>query len=232
MIRCFIIDDEKAAVTVLKRHIKKLPNLLLIGAETNPLLGIAAIQKEKPDLVFLDIQMNEMSGINVMKIIGPQTKVIFCTAFLEYAVTSYELDAADYLLKPIGFDRFLKAVQKVTASLQAQVSNTQMADYIYVKGNMRGKFRRVDFSEIDYIRAHNNYISIHNGEKQIFSYQTLKQMDGLLPSGKFMRIHRSYIVSLDKIAEIDNDVVVLKNRVLLPVSYAYRTAFMKQMRRN
>lgn len=232
MIRCFIIDDEKAAISVLKRHIKKLPNLLLIGAETNPLLGIAAIQKEKPDLVFLDIQMSEMSGINVMKIIGPQTKVIFCTAYLEYAVTSYELDAADYLLKPIGFDRFLKAVQKVAATLQVLERQAQVGDYIYVKGKMRGKFQRVDFSEIDYIRARNNFISIHNGNNQVVSYHTLKQIDGILPPDKFMRIHRSYIVSLDKIAEIDNEVIVLKNKVLLPVSGAYRKSFLKKMRRS
>jgi two-component system LytT family response regulator len=232
MIRCFIVDDEKPAITVLKRHIKRMPHLLLLGAETNPMKAIAVILREKPELVFLDIQMHEMDGLDVMKIIGSQTNVIFCTAYSEHAAASYELEAADYLVKPIGFDRFVKAVQKVVNRLQLEEKKSTVPDYIYIKGDMRGKYRRVDFADIDYIRARNNYIGIYNGDKQILSYQTLKELDELLPADKFMRIHKSYIVSLEKIAEIDNNILILKNRVRLTVSAGYRNAFMAKMRRN
>src|SRR5438046_5832475 len=111
MIRCVIIDDEQHAIDVLKKYIGRLGNLQLVGTETNPLAGIEIVKKEKPDVVFLDIQMDEMSGIEVMKIIGNTTKVVFCTAYSEFAVTSYDLEAVDYLMKPIEFNRFAKAVQ-------------------------------------------------------------------------------------------------------------------------
>lgn len=230
MIRCFIVDDELNAVNVLKRFIKRLPHLLLIGYETNPMQGIATIIREKPDLVFLDISMQEMNGIDVMKIVRQQTKVIFCTAFTEYAVKSYELGAVDYLLKPIGFDRFVEAVQRMqdvfTATLNAEIN----ANHIYIKWGVKGKLIKIDFDEIDYMQAKSNYVGIYRGENNILTYESMKEIDGRLPGNKFVRIHKSYIVALDKIAAIDNNVVVLKNKVQLPISSNYKEGFMAKMR--
>ena len=160
MIRCFILDDELPAIKVLKRYIKKMPQVVLIGYETNPLRGMARILQEKPDLVFLDIQMDDMNGIDVMRIIRQQTKVVFCTAYSEYAVTSYELEAVDYLLKPIEFERFVKAVQRVESLLQQEEPVAQRGDYIYVKRGLRGKFLKVDYADIDYVQASGNYVRI------------------------------------------------------------------------
>lgn len=229
MIRCFIVDDEPPAIKVLKGYIKQLPQLVLIGAETDPRRGIAAILREKPDLVFLDIQMDEMDGMQVMKIIRQQTKVVFCTAYSEFAAASYELDAVDYLVKPIEFDRFIKAVQKVEHTIETEGRTAAGKDYIYVKGNMRGKFRKIEFADIDYIRARSNYVGIYNGTKQILSYQTLKEMQALLPPEKFMRIHKSYIVALEKISEIDNNILILKSREQLPISSNYKELFLAKM---
>lgn len=231
MIRCFIIDDEMASIKVLKRYIKRLPHLVLMGTETNPMLGIAAILREKPDLVFLDIHMEEMNGIDVMKIIGDQTKVVFCTAYSEYAVKSYELAAIDYLMKPIEFDRFLKAVQRVAHVLQIEDKTAGDADYIYVKWEGRGKFLKIDFNDIDYVQAKSNYVGIYSGAKNILSYQTMKELEERLPEHKFMRIHKSYIVALDKIAEIDNNVLILRSKVQLPISANYKDVFLAKMRR-
>lgn len=230
MIRCFIIDDEMPSIKVLKRYIKRLPHLVLLGYETNPMLGIAAILREKPDLVFLDIHMEEMNGIDVMKIIGEQTKVVFCTAYSEYAVKSYELAAIDYLMKPIEFDRFLKAVQRVGNTLQIEGKATGGAEYIYVKWERRGKFLKIDFNDIDYVQAKSNYVGIYRGDKNILSYQTMKQLEDRLPENKFMRIHKSYIVALDKIAEIDNNILILKSKVQLPISANYKDVFLARMR--
>jgi two-component system LytT family response regulator len=230
MIRCFIIDDELASIKVLKRYIKRLPHLALLGYETNPMLGIATILREKPDLVFLDIHMEEMNGIDVMKIIGDQTKVVFCTAYSEYAVKSYELAAIDYLMKPIEFDRFLKAVQRVGNTLQSEDKAAGGADYIYVKWEGRGKFLKVDFNDIDYVQAKSNYVGIYGGARNILSYQTMKELEERLPEHKFMRIHKSYIVALDKIAEIDNNILILKSKVQLPISTNYKDIFLAKMR--
>jgi two-component system LytT family response regulator len=230
MIRCFIVDDEKASIKVLKQYIKRLPHLVLIGCETNPMLGIAAILREKPDLVFLDIHMEEMNGIDVMKIIGEQTKVVFCTAYSEYAVKSYELAAIDYLMKPIEFDRFLKAVQRAGNALQVEGKAADGAAYMYVKWERRGKFLKIDFNDIDYVQAKSNYVGIYQGEKNILSYQSMKDMEEHLPEQKFMRIHKSYIVALDKIAEIDNNILILKSKVRLPISANYKDVFLARMR--
>lgn len=230
MIRCYIIDDELTAVKVLQRYIKRLPQLVLLGYETNPMHGISFIQREKPDLVFLDIHMDEMNGLDVMKVIGTQTKVVFCTAYSEFAVKSYELEAMDYLLKPIEFDRFLKAVQRVSNSLLIDAKTKMPADYIYVKKGPRGSFIKVEFSEINYVQGKSNYVDIHLSDKHFLSYQSLKQLETTLPENKFMRIHRSYIVSLDKIVAINNNILILKSNIQLFLTSKYKDRFLSKMR--
>lgn len=232
MIRCFIVDDEMHSVKVLKRYIKRLPHLLLIGWENNPMQGIAKILREKPELVFLDIHMQEMNGLDVMKIIRQQSKVIFCTAYTEYAVQSYELEAVDYLLKPIEFDRFITAVQRVKTALESTLNQNEADKYIYVKwSGSKRRLIKIEFDEIDYFQAKSNYVGIYGGQSNILTYETMKDLDSRLPEHKFMRIHKSYIVALDKIAAIDNNMVVLKSKVELPISYNYKERFLARMKR-
>ena len=233
MIKCVIIDDEEPAIHVLKKYISRMPNLKLVGSETNPLLGIEIIKTELPDVVFLDIQMDEMNGIEVMKIIGDSTKVIFCTAYSEFAVTSYELDALDYLMKPIDFNRFVKSVQRVTDVLAHQpsvFSEPLLNDYIFVKAGQRGKMLKIDLDDIDYVEAMNNYIAFHRGPQKTLAYLTMRELEERLPSGDFMRIHKSYIVALKQISSMENNELILKkNQSRIPIGANYKEIFMKRM---
>ncbi|MBC7508234.1 MAG: response regulator transcription factor [Ferruginibacter sp.] len=233
MIKCMIIDDEQPAINVLKNYIHRLPHLKLIATDTNPLSGIETIKAERPDLVFLDIQMDEMNGIEVMKIISDYTKVIFCTAYSEFAVTSYELDAVDYLMKPIDYNRFVKAVQRVTDTIAQQPSvfiEAIQNDYIFVKAGQRGKMLKIDLDDIDYVQALNNYIAFYSGTQKTLAYITMKELEERLPSGNFMRIHKSYLVALRQISYIENNELILKKIPFrLPIGANYKEIFMKRM---
>lgn len=233
MIKCVIIDDEQPAINVIKNYINRLPDLKLIATETNPIAGIEIIKAEKPDLVFLDIQMDEMNGIEVMKTINKITKVIFCTAYSEFAVTSYELDAVDYLMKPIDFNRFVKAVQRVTDNVgqQSPVHTESLPnDYIFVKTGQRGKMLKIDLDDIDYVEAMNNYIAFYQGGRKIMAHLTMKEIEERLPTGSFMRIHKSYIIALKQISGMENNELILKkNSGRIPIGANYKDIFMKRM---
>ena len=233
MIKCVIIDDEQPAINVLKNYINRIPHLKLVGSETNPISGIEIIRTESPDVVFLDIQMDEMNGLEVMKEIGSSTKVIFCTAYSEFAVTSYELDAVDYLMKPIEFNRFSKSVQRLTDQINHQPSSYQETlpdDYIFIKAGQRGKMLKIDFNDIDYVEAMNNYIAFHRGSQKTLAYLTMKELEERLPANDFMRIHKSYIVSLKQIALMENNELILKkNSHRIPIGANYKESFMMRM---
>lgn len=234
MIQCVIIDDEQAAINILKKYIDRLPALELIGTETNPLNGIEIIKKEKPDVVFLDIQMDEMNGIEVMKILGNSVNVVFCTAYSEFAVTSYELDAIDYLMKPIEFNRFVKAVQRVTDTIAHQTCSGNEAianDYIFVKNGQKGKMLKIDLDDIDYVEGMNNYVAFHRGTQKTLAYLSLKDLEDRLPHSHFMRVHKSFIIALKEISLMENNELVLKKlSKRIPIGANYKEAFMERMK--
>lgn len=234
MKKCVIIDDEQPAIDVLVNYVKQMPSLLLVGTATNPLIGIEMIKRNNADVVFLDIQMDEMNGIDVIKIIGSRTKVIFCTAYSEFAVASYDLDATDYLMKPIAFSRFVKAVQRIVDEPAAYENNSLDAsvssDYIFVKTE-KSKMLKIDLGDIDYIEATNNYITFHIGRQKTMVYSTMKELEGRLQSYRFMRVHKSYIVSIKKISAIEHGDIMLKDRTeKIPLSDSYKAAFMDLMK--
>ena len=233
--KCIIIDDEQPAINVIKKYIGRLSTLQLIGTATNPLEGIELIKKEKPDVVFLDIQMDEMNGIDVMKIISDDTLVVFCTAYSEFAVTSYDLAAIDYLMKPIEFNRFVKAVQRVSDALSVQPSVFEEAipnDYIFVKAGQRGKMLKIDLDDIDLVEAKNNYIAFHRGANKTLAYLTMKEMEERLPASQFMRVHKSYIVALKQISSMENNELILKKlSIRIPIGAIYKEVFMERMRK-
>jgi two-component system, LytTR family, response regulator len=233
MIKCVIIDDEQPAINIIENYVKRLPFLQIMGSATNPLHGLELIEKYKPELVFLDIQMDEMTGIDVMKIIDPGVKVIFCTAYSEFAVTSYELNAVDFLMKPIPFDRFVKAIRKIRSvdnTLRSSDSESIPNDYIFVKTEQKGKMLKIELNDIDFIEAMSNYIAFHRGTSKTLVYSSMKEIEEYLTGSPFMRIHKSYIVALNKIVSVDNNCVVLKNRIeRIPLSNTYKTAFMQTL---
>lgn len=229
MLKCIVIDDEQPAIDIMKHHINKVSELELVGTFTNPIEAIQFIKNHRVDLLFLDIQMNEMTGIDVMNIVDENIKIILCTAFSEYAIDGFNNNAVDYLLKPISFERFTKAIKKVMPNVSKE---DKEQDYIYIKTEQKGKFIKVYYDEIDYVEAMGNYISIHKGKEKVLAYSTMKDMENVLPSNLFMRVHKSYIISMDKISMIENGFVLLKSGAKISVGTNYKDCLMQKIKQN
>lgn len=232
MIRCVIIDDEKPAIAVIERFIERLPELQLIGATNDPIKGIEIIRAEKPDVVFLDIQMGQMNGIELAKAVGKTTRIVFCTAYFEYAVQSYEVNALDYLVKPIEFPRFKIAVQKVSDAITGRITPVEAIkdDYILVKYGERGYLKKIDLDDIVYVQAMNNYVSFFCPPQKVLAYMTLKELEERLPACGFVRVHKSFIVSIKYIHEIqNNEVLMKKNAKPVPIGRNYKDSFLQKI---
>lgn len=234
MITCFIVDDEQGAIDILRTFIEKTPFLSLVGTTTNPLEALQTLQHEAVDLLFLDIHMPQLSGLDLMRLLRGHTKVILTTAYSEFAVAGFELEALDYLLKPVAFERFLKAAQKALNASMAPAARWQPeetpADYIFVKTESKGKMSKVNFSEIMYVEGMKNYVAIHTHDGQIITLLNIKDLEERLPSKRFMRVHKSYIVSLDKIQALDGNQIFFKGlKAHVPLGDTYRPAFFEAL---
>lgn len=242
MIRCIAVDDEAYAANILADYINKVPFLELVGTTTSPIEAINWVQEGRVDLVFLDIQMPELTGIQFLKICGKKCKVILTTAYPEYALEGFEHDVIDYLLKPIPFDRFLKAVHKAQnlmlskdTSLSQPAAAPQQAvpkgttDYMFVKGESKNKFLKVDYSDILFVEGLKNYVSIYLPGQRLVTYQSLTDLAEELPQPPFYRVHRSYIISIDKVNMIDGNIIYIGDKSI-PVGETYREGFLSMIR--
>jgi len=230
-IRCIIVDDEPLAVALLADYVIKTPGLETVLRTTHVLEALQAVQEDKADLLFLDIQMPELTGIQFMKIIRNKCKVILTTAYTQYALDGYEHDVADYLLKPITLDRFMIAVQKVKERMGAQaalavenehaapVSPARKQDHIFIKTEYR--VQRVDLTAILYIEALRDYVAVHTGTGKILSLDSMKHMEELLPGDQFIRIHKSYIINCSRIDFLERGRVVI-GKEYLPIGDTYK----------
>lgn len=231
MVRCIAVDDEPLALDIISDYVAKIPELMLVASTTNAIEALAMVQNGEVDLAFLDVQMPELTGIQFLKIINGKCDVILTTAYPQYALDGYELNVVDYLLKPIAFDRFYRSVQKVLNNrpqpMQQPVSVpllTDAMDFIFIK--TEHKIQRVDLDGILYIEGLKDYISIYTAGERIVTLQNMKKMEDILPSNRFVRVHRSYIVALDKIASIERGRIFIEDKVI-PVGDTYRDAFYK-----
>jgi len=238
MIRCIIVDDEPLALHVLEDYISKIPFLHLVKATTNPIEALTLVQEKEADLVFLDVQMPELTGIQFLRIANGKAKVILTTAYPQYALEGYELDVIDYLLKPIAFDRFFKSVQKAQAVLQpaaakpvaAAESSPQkpqqdfLSDFIFVK--TEHKIQKVYLNDILFIEGLKDYISIFTPAERVITLQNMKKMEDALPAKYFIRVHKSYIVSINKIDSIERSRIFIGDKII-PVGDTYRDEFFK-----
>jgi DNA-binding LytR/AlgR family response regulator len=246
MIRCLAVDDEAPALLILADYIGQLPFLELVGTTTNPIEALTMVQQGQVDLVFLDIQMPKLTGLQFLKLAGNKCKVILTTAYPEYALEGYENDVVDYLLKPISFERFFKAAQKalalmpgpaapapIAASLPAAAPATAVAPpavgHMFVKGESKNKFLRVNYADILYIEGLSNYVSIQMPTQRVVTYQTLKELAETLPQPPFLRVHKSFIVSLDKIRMVDGNTIYIQDKEI-PVSDTYREQLYRLIR--
>jgi DNA-binding LytR/AlgR family response regulator len=229
MISCLVVDDEQSAVDLLCAFIKKTPFLTLVGSTTNPLEALSLLQAQPIDLLFLDIHMPQLSGLDLLRLLPGRTRVVLTTAYSEFAVQGFELEALDYLLKPIAFERFLKAAQKARPAvpLPAAPPEANEAEYIFVKTESRGKMAKVDFADIVYVEGLKNYVAIQTNSERIVTLLNLKDLEDRLPARHFMRVHKSYLVSLDKIRALDGNQIFLKGtNTFVPLGDTYRSTFL------
>lgn len=234
MIKCLVVDDEPLALNILEDYISKVPFLQLIKATTNSIEALTIVQEGGIDLVFLDVQMPELTGIQFLKIANGKAKVILTTAYPQYALEGYELDVVDYLLKPIAFERFYKSVQKAQgiirpAAITQLVAEPQqqddfMSDFIFVK--TEHKIQKVYLHDILFIEGLKDYISIFTPTERIITLQNMKKMEDALPEKHFIRVHKSYIVSINKIDSIERSRIFIGDKVI-PVGDTYREDFFK-----
>jgi DNA-binding LytR/AlgR family response regulator len=232
-IRCLVIDDEPPARVILKEHISQVESLELAGDCSNAVEAVAFLQQHPVDLLFLDIQMPHILGTSFIRTLKNPPKVIFTTAFRKYAVEGFDLNAVDYLLKPIGFERFLQAVNKV---LQTNIAvpgiNTQASEsipekaYPFLYFRVDRKMIKIFLDDILFLESMKDYIRIFTKTKMIITKQPISSLEELLPAEAFIRIHRSYIVAIDKIDSFSSDTIEISKKEL-PIGRIYKNEVVK-----
>ena len=231
MLKCMVIDDEPLAIQLLENHIGKVAFLELANTFKNPLEALIAINSDPVDLIFLDIQMPQLNGVQFMKLLQNRAQVIITSAYQEYAIDGFEHDVIDYLLKPVSFERFYKAVEKAhnlknPAQTVERTPELHPATggYIFIK--VETKMVRVELDDILFIEGLKNYVCIQTKTKKIVTLQVMKQLEEILPPNRFVRVHKSYIVALDKINSIERQEIYISDRVI-PIGITYQEAFSK-----
>lgn len=235
MIKAIIVDDEPLALDVLETYISQLPELELVARCENALEAREVLKEHEIDLMFLDINMPQLTGIDFVKTLAIRPKVIFTTAHPDYAVEGFELDAVDYLMKPIPLDRFMKAVNKVIQLNSSDSSGfpSKEEDFIFVKADK--KLVKVNFEDILYIEGLKDYVIIRQNEGRVITLQTMKSLEAKLPDQIFMRIHRSYIVNLNAIDAVVGNMIELKEKSQvkhIPIGKNYREELLKVINKN
>jgi two-component system, LytTR family, response regulator len=239
--KALALDDEPLALRVIQSHAAKIPFLELIHSTTNAVEALVQVQKGDIDLLFLDIQMPDLTGIQFMQLIKSKCRVILTTAYPQYALEGYEYSVVDYLLKPISFERFLKAVQKVQEALDVppqykstfSIENQTLIpvetpplqqDFIFVKTEY--KLQRVPHADILYVEGGKDYITIHTAKERILSLMTLTKIQDLLPSPQFSRVHKSWLVPINKIDSVERQRIFI-GKMVIPIGDTYKEEFMK-----
>ncbi len=235
-LKCIIVDDEPLAVRLIQSFVERTPSLELLSAHTDPVEALEAIQSGEANLVFLDIQMPDIDGMELARSVPATTRIIFTTAFKEYAFESYEVSALDFLLKPIRYVKFLAAVEKAKqwferttstedATTSQETNTTPPATTIYIK--VDGELRQVAFDSILYVAGMKDYVMFYlkNERKPLITHLTMKAVEEMLPTTKFLRVHRSYIVALDSIRKVDRNDCIYIGDEIIHVTSGYADAF-------
>ncbi|HMH20835.1 MAG TPA: LytTR family DNA-binding domain-containing protein [Puia sp.] len=223
MIKCIIVEDEVLAQDVIQSHLRKIDRMELVGIYRNAPEALEALKTQEVDVMFLDIRLPGMSGLNFLRSLTDPPLVVLTTAYAEYALESYEFSVIDYLLKPISFERFSRAVSKITdGRLFSQVNKERdrsLEDHIFIKSN--SKFFKVNFSEIVYVQGMKDYLKIHTPEYTLVTHQTMNELERILPTRQFIRIHKSYIVAVAHIRTIYGNSVELE-KTTIPIGINYK----------
>lgn len=235
-IRCIAVDDEPLALIKMEDYIRKIPFLELLGSFDSPMKALDFLKQNPVDLLFLDIQMDQLTGIQLLEVLSRKPRVILTTAYDSYALKGYELDVSDYLLKPISFDRFLKAVEKVYDELKVLAepvrsplisqpqTTTGHPEYFFIKTEYR--MQKVFFRDILFIEGMKDYLRIHTLKERIMTLMSFSKMEQILPQENFVRIHKSYVIALDKIESIEKSKIRVAAHEI-PIGEMYRKTFME-----
>ncbi len=235
-INCIIVDDEPVAREILVSHLEKIEQVKVVASCKNAMEAFQAVQADHVDLIFLDINMPEISGLSFARSMNRDMKIIFTTAYREYAVDGFDLQAVDYLLKPISFERLLQGIRKyldenaIPKRTSAAEQPEVQADYIFVRADR--KMVKISFHEISYIESVGDYLKIHLGEKEtVLTRDTLSNMEARLPGTDFLRVHRSYIVSVAHIDSYTSDTIGI-GKYEIPISRSYQEEVMKRLEKD
>lgn len=230
MTTCYVVDDEQHAIDVLSRYIQNTPGLKLVGLEENPLHALDTITSGKvsADITFLDVDMPQLSGVDLAGLINSCTTVVFTTAYPDYAFQAFEKNAVDYLLKPISYERFLRAVAKVKESLKPKAKKQEDA-YFFIKADVKGKFVKVSIEDIVYVEAMQNYVRIQTSSERLTTYLSMKEIEEHLPTADFTRVHKSFIVNNAKVKSVEGNQIMLSNENSVSLGPSYRATFLEMI---
>ncbi|MDG3583460.1 MULTISPECIES: LytR/AlgR family response regulator transcription factor [Galbibacter] len=222
-IKCLIIDDEPLAVDVIKSYIEEFKNMEIVGAFNNPINALQVLENQEIDVIFLDINMPKMNGLEFLRNLKEHPLVIVTTAYREYAIESYELEVLDYLVKPIPFNRFLKSMNKLTARLMVLNGIKQTVDFdqdphVFLKVDK--KLIKIFLHDILYIESLKDYIKLHSREGTYISHKSLSSISEELPSENFIRVHKSYTIAIDKVKSIEGNLIEIENKKI-PIGRNY-----------
>ncbi len=230
-IKCLLVDDEPPAVDLMTTYMERVDDLEIVGRCSNAIEAFGFLQKTKVDLLFLDIQMPKMTGLDLIRSLHDRPRIIVITAYREFAADGFDLDVLDYIVKPVSFERFLKAIAKYNQYTQIrQIEAPEQAPdafekaYMYFKVNKQVK--KVFLKDIIYIESIKDYVKIVTTDKPVVTYQRLSYMEEKLPENKFLRIHKSYIIAIDRISGYNNDLINIEGYEL-PLGRSYKQGFLK-----
>lgn len=229
--KCIIVDDEPPATRILKNYVEKVSFLEEAGIFNDSLKALEFLNSNKVDVIFLDIQMPQLTGLQLSKIISKEVKVIFTTAYPDFALEGFELNAVDYLLKPIAFERFYQAVSKLNAEVKTEIVPNNQKEFIFVKTDGKNKFQKVLLNDILYVESLQNYVCIHTSKEQIITHSSLKNVLESLPGNDFIQIHKSYVVALKHIESTDSFSVFMNGKEL-PIGATFKEAFFEKIEEN
>lgn len=237
MIHCIIVDDEEHAIEVIQHYLKSVSAIQIVETFTNPIDALSFLSKNPIDLIFLDIHMPEISGIEFIQTIQHKNiQVILTTAYKEFATNGFDLNVVDYLVKPIPLPRFLQAINKAQNILNSKrniinINDTQHDDYFMVKTEAKGKMLKINIAEIDFVEGMKNYVAFHHNGIRTLALLTMKDVEDRLPKTKFIRVQKSFIVALNKITSIDGNRIILKGiSAEILIGETYRKDFLDMMK--
>jgi DNA-binding LytR/AlgR family response regulator len=224
--RCAIVDDDELSIRLITEYINQTDFLNLVGAYSSAIKASNVLLREPVDLIFLDVEMPDMTGLELIKSLDRKPQIILITSKKDYAIEAFEHQVADYLLKPVGYSRFLKAVTKARELFEVKQKSASAPKHLYIKED--SVLVNVALNDIVWIEALGDYVTIHLTDKKHTVLTTMKAMDGKLPSDEFMRVHRSFIVRVDKINNLDGNMLVVGKK-LIPIGKSYRKALMDRL---